>query len=122
LEKQLVEILTEPGITFCISGLAEGRARSTEDRVRAALVNTVLPEVPPVSIRLDPAVTSAGASDLDLAIAMAILLHVRLIGTDARWVLASGRLGLDGTVHSAELEVRFTLTDLARRFDAIVTD
>jgi predicted ATPase with chaperone activity len=79
--------------------------RTTADRVRAALVNSgVIDEVPPSAIRLEPCVGNGITSELDLAIALAVLARLGSIGAEVRWVFAAGRLGLDGAVHSENLE------------------
>jgi predicted ATPase with chaperone activity len=93
-----------------ILGLSDRRARTTADRVRAALINSgLVQEAPPLTIRLEPPVPAGTTSELDLAIALAALARVGQLGEGLRWVLASGRLGLDGTVHSRGLSDRPSL-------------
>ncbi|MGH2572967.1 MAG: magnesium chelatase domain-containing protein [Actinomycetota bacterium] len=105
VEDRLIELRVEPvtedpGIG--IVGLPERRTRSTADRVRAALVNSrLVREAPPVTIRLEPAVQGGTPNDLDLAIALALLASVGAIGKGLRWILATGRLGLDGAVYAS---------------------
>lgn len=116
VDDRLIEVRSEAlegSAEIRIEGLPEGRTRTTRDRVRAALVNSSLvPEVPPLSVRLEPAVRGPTTSDLDLPIALAVLVHVGVVHADVRWVLATGRLGLDGAVQRAELPERPTLADV----------
>jgi predicted ATPase with chaperone activity len=116
VEDRLVELRAEPAedqAAFGIIGLPEDRSRTTADRVRAALLNSgLLSEAPPAVVRLEPAVGAGTTSDLDLPIALAALAGMGQIGTGLRWVLASGRLGLDGTVHARELTDRRGLADV----------
>ncbi len=108
VEDRLIELCVEPatdGRGFALEGLPVGRTRSTGDRVRAALINSgLLREVPPVALRLEPPVGGGATSSLDLAVALAVLASTGAIGAGLRWILATGRLGLDGTVHSPDLE------------------
>ncbi len=105
---RLVEVLLEgpvPVAGLRIEGLPESRMRTAADRVRAAFVNSgLIDEVPPSAIRLEPCVEAGRTSDLDLAVALAVLARAGSIGSEVRWVFAVGRLGLDGTVHSEDLE------------------
>lgn len=116
VEDRLIELRVEPAtsaVGIRIEGLPEGRARTTAERVRAALVNSgLVREAPPVSIRLQPGVPAGSTTDLDLALALAVLAGPGMLGTGLRWVLATGRLGLDGTVHAAGLTDRTTLADV----------
>ncbi len=116
VEGRLIEPRVEPATSggwFGIEGLPEDRTRTTADRVRAALVNSgLVREVPPVVIRLEPGVAGGGTSDLDLALALAVLAGVGVVGTGLRWVLATGRLGLDGVVHPHGFGDRPTLADV----------
>jgi predicted ATPase with chaperone activity len=90
---------------FRIDGLPSTRARTTANRVRAALINSgLVDEVPASTIRLEPCVGAGRTSDLDLAIALALLARAGSIGTELQWVFAAGRLGLDGAVYSEDLE------------------
>lgn len=105
---RLVEVLMDPPVRdseFRIDGLPSARARTTADRVRAALVNSgLIREFPPSAIRIEPCVETERTSDLDLAIALAVLTRAGSIGAGVSWVFAAGRLGLDGVVHAKELE------------------
>lgn len=105
---RLVEVLLEgpvPVAGLRIEGLPELRIRTAADRVRAALVNSgLIEEVPPSAIRLEPCVKAGMTSDLDLAIALAVLARAGSIGAEVRWVFAAGRLGLGGAVYSEDLE------------------
>ena len=116
IEDRLIELRFEPATGepgLRIVGLPEDRVGTTADRVRAALLNSgLMGEVPPAVIRLEPVVRAGSASDLDLAIALAILGGVGSIGQDVRWVLATGRLGPDGTVLARGLGERLTLADV----------
>jgi predicted ATPase with chaperone activity len=115
VEDRLIELRVEPvtqDLGIRIVGLPERRTRTTADRVRAALVNSLLVrEAPPVMIRLEPAVQSGTVSELDLAIALAALASVGAIGKGLRWILATGRLGLDGAVYATGVE-RLCLPDV----------
>jgi magnesium chelatase family protein len=108
VEDRLVEVRAEPGASgtgIRIEGLPADRVRTTADRVRAALVNTrLVGGTPAVTIRLEPAIPGGPTSELDLAIALALLASAGLLGSGLRWILASGRLGLNGSVHVRELE------------------
>jgi hypothetical protein len=96
-----------------ILGLSDKRARTTADRVRAALVNSgLVQEAPRLTIRLEPPVLAGTTGDLDLAIALAALAQVGQLGEGLRWILATGRLGLDGTVHAPGLSERTSLADV----------
>lgn len=104
---RLIEVVVEGSLPLAglrINGLPSSRVRTTADRVRAALVNSgLIDEVPPSAVRLEPSVRSGRTSDLDLAIALALLADSGSIG-EVRWVFAACRLGLDGAVHSENLE------------------
>ena len=116
VEDRLVELRVEPAhgdLWIAIEGLPEGRARTTRDRVRAAMVNCGLVlESPRLTVRLEPAVHGSMTSRLDLPIALAVLAHVGVIGADVRWILATGRLGLDGRVYALGIIDRPTLADV----------
>jgi predicted ATPase with chaperone activity len=113
VDDRLIELRVEPragDAGMRILGLSDNRARTTADRVRAALINSgLVQEAPPLTIRLEPPVPAGTTSELDLAIALAALARVGQLGKGLRWVLASGRLGLDGTVHSRGLSDRPSL-------------
>lgn len=116
-EDRLIELRLEPaedgGAGMRIEGLPDARAQTTADRVRAALLNSgLVGEAPTVAIRLDPVVTSGTTSDLDLPIALAALVWVSVIGTGLGWILAAGRLGLNGAVHAAGPEPPPTLAEV----------
>jgi len=112
--ERLIELRAEhadDGAGLQIVGLPSPRARSTADRVRAALINSgVGAEVSAVVVRLDPPLPTRPACELDLAIALAYLAHRGRIGPGLRWIHARGRLGLDGKVHEKSLT---DLPDLA---------
>jgi len=113
VDDRLIELRVEPlaaEAAMRILGLSEKRARTTADRVRAALINSgLVQEAPPLTIRLEPPVPAGTTSDLDIAIALAALARVGQLGTGLRWILATGRLGLDGTLHSRGLSDRTSL-------------
>ncbi len=108
VEDRLIELRCEsagPDLGFGIVGLPQLRTRSTTDRVRAALVNSgLVREAPAVIVRLEPAVQAGTTSVLDLPIAVAALVHAGAIRDDLGWILASGRLGLDGSVFEGRSE------------------
>lgn len=116
VDDRLIELLVEPLAAEAgmrILGLSDRRARTTADRVRAALVNSGLTkEAPQLTIRLEPPVLAGTTSDLDLALALAALAGAGVLEAGLRWVLASGRLGLDGTVYWQGLQERTTLADV----------
>ena len=96
-----------------IEGLPEDRRRTTKDRVRAALINSQLLEnVLGLRLCLKPSVTASPTSDLDLPLALAILLSVGVLGDGLRSILATGRLGLDGSVFAHDLPQATTLQDV----------
>ena len=107
---RLIEVRVEPlagEAGMRILGLSDKRARTTADRVRAALVNSgLVQKAPTLTIRLQPPVLAGTTSDLDLALALAALAGAGVLEAGLRWVLASGRLGLDGTVHARGLSER----------------
>ncbi|MBI2237328.1 MAG: hypothetical protein HYU54_02220 [Actinobacteria bacterium] len=114
---RLIELRVEPapsGVGIRVEGLPEERTRTTADRVRAALLNSgLVGNVPPMAIRLEPPVRARTTSDLDLALALAVLAGDGVIGSGLGWILATGRLGLDGTVHARGLTARTTLAGVA---------
>jgi len=105
-EDRLIEITAspEPGASgLRVEGLPPRRSRTTADRVRAALLNSgVLAEVPAGVLRLEPAVAAGETWELDLSLALAMLAQAGVVGAGLGWILASGRLGLDGAVHASE--------------------
>ena len=113
VEDRLIEVLfrgADPGVGISIEGLPEGRSRTTADRVRAALVNSgLVPEAPAVAVRLSPRVYQGQTSELDLPVALAALAFDGLVGSGLRWIFATGRLGLDGSVFSSDLEERVSI-------------
>jgi predicted ATPase with chaperone activity len=114
---RLIELVAEPAGAFGVVGLPDDRARTTADRVRAAMVNSgLLGEAPSVSVRLDPPVRSGPTWNLDLAVALASLASTGLVGRRVRWILASGRLGLDGAVLAPGLEEQVPLAEVVHRF------
>jgi predicted ATPase with chaperone activity len=116
VDDRLIELRVEPlsgEDAMRILGLSDKRARTTADRVRAALINSgLVQEAPPLTIRLEPPVLAGTTSDLDIAIALAALARVGQLGAGLRWILATGRLGLDGTVHARKLAERTSLADV----------
>jgi len=116
VDDRLIDLRVEPlagEAGMRILGLSDKRARTTADRVRAAMVNSgLMQEAPGLTIRLEPSVPAGTTSDLDLAIALAALARVGQLGAGLRWILAIGRLGLDGTVHSRGLSERTSLPDV----------
>ncbi len=119
IEDRLIEVRAVPSSTdgagLIIDGLPGDRVRSAADRVRAALLNSgLLGEVRGVTLRVDPPLGSGATSDLDLALALATVVHVRVLGTGLRWILANGRLGLDGMVHASGLDDRPHLSEIVR--------
>jgi predicted ATPase with chaperone activity len=105
VEDRLIEVRADRGSDrrgMLILGLPAERAGTTADRVRAALLNSGLVQhVPDAVIRLDPPAPTGATSDLDLALALAFLVRFGLVGAGLRWLLATGRLGLDGTVYTS---------------------
>ena len=103
---RLVEVRVAPGpleVGFRIVGLPRDRARTTADRVRAAMVNSgVAPDVPPSQLLLEPCLAHGPTALLDLPIALAALACVGVVDAGLGWVFAEGRLGLDGSVVGAD--------------------
>jgi magnesium chelatase family protein len=118
VQDRLIEVLVEPAFGvpgIRILGLPENRTRTTAERVRAALFNSgLVEEEPSVAIRLEPALRGRSSSELDLPIALAVLAQVGGTGAMLRWILANGRLGLDGEVLAVGLSDRLSLADVAR--------
>jgi predicted ATPase with chaperone activity len=118
VEDRLVEVRISPAPSdagFAIEGLPDDRTRTTADRVRAALLSSgLVAEAPSVALRLEPAVGAGPTSDLDLALALAALAHFGLVGVGLRWIMATGRLGLDGTVFAPGIADRPGLGDVVR--------
>jgi predicted ATPase with chaperone activity len=114
VEDRLIEVRSEPGAAFQILGLPEDRSRTTSDRVRAALLNSgLVVEVPSVVIHVQPELRHGPTSDLDLPVALGCLELTDLLGLP--WILARGRLGLDGRVVVPDLVERITLADVLER-------
>ena len=105
----LVEIVVEPGRAepgLRIDGLPRGRDRTTSDRVRAALINAgLVTEAPALRMSLRPALRRGRTSELDAALAFAVLAHAGWLGPDVGWVLAIERAGLDGTIRRSPDEI-----------------
>ncbi|HEX8100821.1 MAG TPA: magnesium chelatase domain-containing protein [Actinomycetota bacterium] len=116
MDDRLIEVVvasTADGDGLVIEGLPEERRRTTRDRVAAALINSrLVKEVLGFRACLKPHVTGSPTSDLDLPLALAILLRVGTFGGGLRSVLATGRLGLDGTVFSRDFDRPTTLRDV----------
>lgn len=116
VEDRLIELRVEPatsGVGIRIEGLPGDRTRTTADRVRAALVNCgLVPGAPPVAVRLEPPLRAGTTSGLDLAVALAGLAQAGVLGSGLGWILATGRLGLDGRVHAPGLADGLTLADV----------
>ena len=114
VEDRLIEVLAESAADgIRIVGLPEDRMRTTADRVRAALVNSgMVPSAPSISIRLEPPLSTGPTSDLDLPLALVALAHAGVVGAGLRWVMAAGRLGLDGAVYAEGLVGRITLAEV----------
>ena len=113
---RLIEVRVEPAegdAELRIEGLPADRTRTAADRVRAALLNSdLVPRVPSVLLRLRPAIPTGNTSDLDLPLALAVLAFARVITSRLRWILATGGLGLDGTLYGADLTDGVTLADV----------
>lgn len=116
VQERLIELRVAPATRHAgiqIVGLPAGRTRTTGDRVRAALLNSgLVREAPSVTISLEPGVQCGTTSDLDLAIALASLTQIRTVGAGLRWILATGRLGLDATIHRHGMPDRPSLVDI----------
>src|SRR5436190_21929215 len=87
---RLVEVRVAPGpleVGFRIVGLPRDRARTTADRVRAAMVNSgVAPDVPPSQLLLEPCLAHGPTALLDLPIALAALACVGVVDAGLGWV------------------------------------
>ncbi len=104
---RLIEVCAEPGYEggLVIEGLPADVARSSRDRVRAALVNSrVADDMPAVTVRLRPALRGPPRGELDVAIAIAVLGHLGALDERLAWILATARLGLDGRVRSKDVD------------------
>jgi magnesium chelatase family protein len=105
---RLIEVRNEPGSGadgLLIVGLPQSRLRTTADRVRAALVSSgLLHDLPPVVVRIHPCLSAGATNELDLPIALAVLARAGVIH-NVPWILANGRLGLDGQIHAIDLEM-----------------
>jgi predicted ATPase with chaperone activity len=115
-DERLVEVRAvarsgERGIR--VEGLPPRRTRSTEDRVRSALVNDgLVDEAPGVTVRLLPELLEGETGDLDVVIALAALTAGGIWQADVEWVLARGRLGLDGRIFVDTFPDRPRLSDV----------
>jgi hypothetical protein len=69
-------------------------------------------EAPGTAIHVMPPLDAGPTADLDLPIALAGLASGNVLGEELRWILASGRLGLDGSIKAADLPGRVTLADV----------
>ncbi len=100
-----------------IEGLPEDRTRTTADRIRAAVVNSgIAAEVPAVAVRLEPPLSGGRTSNLDLVIALGILARRDLLGARLRWIVADGRLGLDGTIYAEDVTEPLMLREVVQSF------
>ena len=70
--------------------------------------------MPPVVLRLRPALSKGSTDRLDLTLALSVLTYVRTIGEGCRWIHAVGSLGLDGTVRRPGASNPPTLAELVR--------
>lgn len=112
VEDRLIELCAEPRADggLVIEGLPPGMARSSGDRVLAALVNCrLVDQTPAVTVRLRPALHGSPRGELDMAIALAVLGHLRVVDASLAWILATARLGLDGRLHAEDLEESLSL-------------
>jgi predicted ATPase with chaperone activity len=113
VDERLIELRAGPCESFRIVGLPDERMRTTEDRVRAAMLNSgLVSEAPGAAIHVRPPLDAGPTADLDLPIALAGLAFGDVFGEKLRWVVASGRLGLDGSIKAADLPGRVTLADV----------
>lgn len=103
VEDRLIEVRTgsgggEPGLR--IEGLPPARTRTTADRLRAAIQNCgLVREAPSVLLRVEPPVGDGPTGELDLPLALGALARDGVVGAGLRSILATGRLGLDGSVY-----------------------
>lgn len=110
---RLVEIVVEPGDEgVVVNGLPAARCRTVSDRVQAAIANSGL-GVKAAAVRAEPCLHEGEATAaLDLPIALALLSWDAPAGSD--WVMAAGRLGLDGRIHAPDLREPVWLGDVVR--------
>lgn len=103
VEDRLIEVRTgsgggEPGLR--IEGLPPARTRTTADRLRAAILNCgLVPDVPSVRLWVEPPIGDDPTAELDLPLALGVLARAGVVGVGLRSILATGRLGLDGSVY-----------------------
>ena len=103
-----------------IEGLPPDVARTSRDRIRAALVNSrLVGESPAVTIRLRPALRGSPCGELDVAIALAVLGHLGTLDEQLAWILVTGRLGLGGRVHARELEESVSLVTVVTALSTV---
>ncbi len=115
VDDRLVEVVVEPSDHLRVEGLPERRARTTVDRVRSAVVTSgLVEEVPACALSLVPALRSGPTCDLDLALALAVLVRAEVVPERLGWVFATGRLGLDGRVFAEGLIEPVGLGDVVR--------
>jgi FtsH-binding integral membrane protein len=91
-----IEVHTERGMQFHLSGLADTAVRESYDRIRAATTNTGL-KLPTsdVTINLSPADIRKEGSGYDLPLAIGLLAAFGKIGTDRlEQMMMIGELGL----------------------------
>ncbi|MFP3905397.1 MAG: YifB family Mg chelatase-like AAA ATPase [Acidimicrobiales bacterium] len=96
-----VEVHVSNGLPgFTVVGLPDASCREARDRVRAALLSSGLPwPLKRVTVNLAPSGVRKAGSQLDLAIAIALLVAVERIRPDRVQGMAFvGELGLDGSI------------------------
>ncbi len=98
-----VEVHVSNGLpAFTIVGLPDASCREARDRVRAALLSSGLPwPLKRVTVNLAPSGLRKAGSQLDLAIAVAVLVAEEVLSpAQVEGIGFVGELGLDGTVRA----------------------